>query len=186
MKVENEKTHERHSHNFSACGKASGLLESHAEKMMTCIFFIGWKTKSEVKILHQWKKYTSLESVTQNLVYFFFFFFKSTFFRAFEMTTNTIFISANDNTAPNYFAPLPPPALFHSAYPEGFVYVSVNESDSTINTVYLTADIPPQPTPPTPPLFIREDLYDVYEITRQEYLDSIDGWDPIPINRRLY
>ena len=79
------------------------------------------------------------------------------------------------NGFPNPFAPSFPPSLFTRAYCDGND-VAFYANDEII------IDITPPTTPSTPPLRIREDLYEVIEITQEEFLASIEGWTPIPIN----
>jgi len=106
---------------------------------------------------------------------------------------NPLFVS--ENGTPNPFSPLPPPAIADSAYNDGgYVHIVSDRFEGTTITTsyelsYLEEDdhIIIDATEPvcTPPLVLREDLFDVYEITQQEFLDSIQGWNPTPINRRL-
>lgn len=81
------------------------------------------------------------------------------------------------NGFPNPFAPLPPPAIFSRAYCDNDVAFYASE----INVPVISL------IPSTPPLVIREDLYyEVKEITQQEFLASIPGWNPVAAKDRFY
>lgn len=74
---------------------------------------------------------------------------------------------------PNPFAPLPPPAIFSNA-----VLIDLDgEAIVPVATATATAAA-------TPPLILREDLFDVEFITQQEFLESIDGFCPTPMHLR--
>lgn len=75
------------------------------------------------------------------------------------------------NGFPNPFTPSFPPAIFTRAYCDG--------NDIAF---YASEFVPTPTTPSTPPLIIREDLYEIVEITQEEFLASIEGWTPSPIN----
>jgi len=91
---------------------------------------------------------------------------------------------------PNYermyalFAPLPPPAIFlaSSSSPS-----NDNEENmiTTATTIVVNLSQYDSMVIDTPPLVIREDLYEVIEITQEEFLQSIPGWTPTPINHRF-
>lgn len=118
--------------------------------------------------------------------------------------SHCVFISANGR--PNHFAPLPPPAIFDVAYTGGYAYSARNETTGRRDTiVYMELESTPPlpvredlfvdnddvilidtaaPAPPPIPL-LHEDDDSVIEITQEEFLNSIPGWNPVPINRRF-
>lgn len=75
------------------------------------------------------------------------------------------------NRGAAYGTPLPPPAILANAYQQ------VYEQE------HIVIDLTP-PTPSTPPLILREDLFDVQVISQEEFLASLPGWNPVPLNRR--
>lgn len=91
--------------------------------------------------------------------------------------------TGNERELPNYrfngrlnpFAPLPPPALYQHLY---FQEHPVPEDLSEV-IVIDTAEFPSQPTPP---IVLRDDQFEIMEISQDEFLQSIPGWQPVPLN----
>lgn len=128
--------------------------------------------------------------VTCFLVYFSFFFFIFHVFSTRRMANNSNFTVING--FPNPFAPLLPPALFSRAYCDNDIAFYAPEYTTLPPTILIPVEenVEMVPVisliPPTPPLVIREDLYEIVEITQQEFLESIPGWNPVAAKNSIY
>lgn len=83
------------------------------------------------------------------------------------------------------FAPLPPPAIFLANTNTSNNNDNNDDDDDEATTIVVNLAPYDSMVIDTPPLVIREDLYEVIEITQEEFLQSIPGWTPTPINHRF-
>lgn len=115
-----------------------------------------------------------------------FFFFLFHFPRFFEMNPKRAQNVRVVNGHPNPFAPLLPPALFSRAYCNGNDVAFYASETRTPTPSYTFSEAVPliNLVPSTPPLIIREDLYEIMEITQEEFLQSINGWNPVSLQTR--
>jgi len=78
-------------------------------------------------------------------------------------------------TSPSYCPPpiiLPPPALLAHLYPSASSFSQQAViPENEIPVIDLTAA-------PTPPIVLRDDMFDILEISQDEFLGSLNGWTP--------